>query len=55
MTSAQAMNARQKSLALLTLVIADRIDLDTEILAQAIVINTVIAFVAIPLVRTLLF
>lgn len=40
---------------LLTLVIADRFNLDSKLVAQAIVINTVIAFVTIPLVRTLLF
>lgn len=40
---------------LLTIVIADRFNLDGKLLAQAIVINTVIAFVTIPLVRALLF
>ena len=40
---------------LLTFVIADRFNLDSELLAQAIFINTVIAFVTIPLVRMLLF
>jgi predicted permease len=40
---------------LLTLVIADRFNLDSRLLARAIVINTVLAFVTIPLVRTLLF
>lgn len=40
---------------LLTLVIADRYRLDGKLLAQAILLNTVAAFVAIPLVRTLWF
>lgn len=40
---------------LLTFVIADRFNLDSELLAQAIFINTVIAFVTIPLIRTMLF
>lgn len=40
---------------LLTFVIADRFNLDSELLAQAILINTVIAFVTIPLVQALLF
>jgi hypothetical protein len=40
---------------LLTLVIADRFNLDSRLLARAIVINTVLAFVTIPLARTLLF
>jgi predicted permease len=40
---------------LLTFVIADRFNLDSKLLAQAIFINTVIAFVTIPLVRALLF
>ena len=40
---------------LLTFVIADRFNLDSELLAQAIFINTVIAFVTIPLVQSLLF
>ncbi len=39
---------------LLTLAVADRFGLDTEILAQAILVNTVIAFVTIPLVKTVL-
>lgn len=40
---------------LLTIVIADRFNLDSKLLARAIAINTVLAFVTIPLVRTLLF
>ena len=40
---------------LLTIVIADRFNLDGRLLAHAIVINTVIAFVTIPLVRAVLF
>lgn len=40
---------------LLTLVIADRFNLEGKLLAQAIVINTAIAFVTIPLIRALLF
>ena len=39
---------------LLTLAVADRYGLDSEILAQAILINTVIAFVTIPLVKMVL-
>ena len=40
---------------LLTLVIADRFNLDSKLLAQVILINTVIAFVTLPLLRGLLF
>lgn len=40
---------------LLTIVIADRFNLDSRILARAIVVNTVLAFVTIPLVRAVLF
>lgn len=40
---------------LLTFVIADRFNLDSKLLAQAIFINTAIAFITIPLVRALLF
>lgn len=40
---------------LLTLVIADRFNLDSRLLAGVIVLNTVLAFATIPLVRALLF
>lgn len=40
---------------LLTFVIADRFNLDSELLAQAIFINTMIAFITIPLVKMMLF
>lgn len=40
---------------LLTLVIADRFKLDTKPLAQAILINTIVAFFTIPLIRWMLF
>lgn len=40
---------------LLTLVVADRFRLDSRLLAQAIVLNTALAFATIPLVRATLF
>ena len=40
---------------LLTIVIADRYNLDSRILARAIVVNTALAFATIPLVRVMLF
>lgn len=40
---------------LLTLVVADRFRLDSRLLAQAIVLNTALAFATIPLVRGTLF
>lgn len=40
---------------LLTFVIADKFNLDTEILAMVILLNTVLAFFTIPLIRVLLF
>ncbi len=40
---------------LLTIIIADRFNLDSGILAHVVLINTIAAFVTIPLIRSLLF
>jgi malate permease and related proteins len=39
----------------LTMVIADRYDLDTELLAQSIAVSTVLSFITIPLIIRMLF